>query len=92
MVPEPNIPGKEDQLCWLHFVATHSDSHEFFSFGVFERNLYISPMPVDLQEVYDRIVNVVPLVNVTFLNKLWNRLEYCLDIFFINRGSHIEHL
>jgi hypothetical protein len=36
-------------------------------------------MPVDLQELYHRIVNAIALVDVTFLNKLWDKLEYRLD-------------
>jgi hypothetical protein len=49
-------------------------------------------MPLDLQELRDRIVNAVALVDVTFLNKLWDELEYRLDVCHITRGSHIEHL
>jgi hypothetical protein len=49
-------------------------------------------MPVDLQELRDRIVNAIALVDVTFLNKLWDKLEYRLDVCRITRSSHIEHL
>jgi hypothetical protein len=55
-------------------------------------NVYIPPMPVDLQELRDRIVNTIALVYVTFLDKLWDKLEYRLDVCCITRGSHIEHL
>jgi hypothetical protein len=64
-----------------------------FSFWRFVKdNVYIPPMPVDLQELCDRIVNTIALVDVTFLGKLWDELEYCLDVCHITRGSHIEHL
>jgi hypothetical protein len=55
-------------------------------------NVYIPPMPVDLQEIRDRIVNAIALIDANFLDKLWDKLEYCLDVCCINRGSHIEHL
>jgi hypothetical protein len=55
-------------------------------------NVYIPPMPVDLQELCDRTVNTIALVDVTFLDKLWDKLEYCLDVCCITRGSHTEHL
>jgi hypothetical protein len=29
-------------------------------------------MPVDFQELYDNIVSAIALVDVTFLNKLWD--------------------
>jgi hypothetical protein len=50
------------------------------------------PMPMDLQELRERIVNVIALVDVTFFNKLCDELEYRLDVYRITRGSHIEHL
>jgi hypothetical protein len=49
-------------------------------------------MPVDLQEIHDRIVNAIALVHVTFLGKLWAELEYRLDVCHVTRGSNIEHL
>jgi hypothetical protein len=48
-------------------------------------------MPVDLQELRDRIFNAIALVDVTSLNKLWDELEYRLDVCRITRSSHIEH-
>jgi hypothetical protein len=45
-------------------------------------------MPVDLQELRDRIVNATS----TFLGKLWVELEYRPDVCRITRGSNIEHL
>jgi spore coat protein CotH len=49
-------------------------------------------MPVDLQELCDTIVNIIAVVDVTFLNKLWDRLKYHLDVCHITRGSNLEHL
>jgi hypothetical protein len=51
----------------------------------------LPPMPVDLQEIRDRIVNAIALVLVTFLGKLWVELEYRLDVCRITRGSNTEH-
>jgi hypothetical protein len=64
-----------------------------FSFWVFVKdNVFIPPMPVDLQELCDRIFNAIILVRVTFLLKLWDELEYRLDIYRITRCSNIAHL
>jgi hypothetical protein len=49
-------------------------------------------MPVDLQELRDRIVNAIALVHVIFLGKVWVELEYRLDVCHITRGSNIEPL
>jgi hypothetical protein len=52
----------------------------------------IPPMPVDLQEIRDRVVNTIALVDANFLDKLWDKLEYRLDVCRIIGGSNIEHL
>jgi hypothetical protein len=65
---------------------------DFSFWGFIKDNVYIPPMPVDLRELRDRIVNAIALVDVTFLNKLWDKLEYRLDVCHITWGSHIEHL
>jgi hypothetical protein len=43
---------------------------DFSFWGFVKDNVYIPPMPVDLQELHDRIVNAIALVLVTFLGKL----------------------
>jgi hypothetical protein len=65
---------------------------DYTFWGFMKDNVYIPTMPVDLQELRDRIVNAIALVHVTFLGKLWVELEYSLDFCHITRGSHIEHL
>jgi hypothetical protein len=65
---------------------------DFSFWGFVKDNMYIPPMPVDLQELRDRIVNAIALVHVTLLGKLWVELEYYLDVCRITRGSNIEPL
>jgi hypothetical protein len=65
---------------------------DFSFWGFVKDNVYIPPMPVDLQELRDMIVNTIAVVHVTFLGKLWVELEYCLDVCHITRGSNIEYL
>jgi hypothetical protein len=43
---------------------------DFSFWGFMKDNVYIPPMPVDFQELCDRIVNAIALVHVTFLGKL----------------------
>jgi hypothetical protein len=49
-------------------------------------------MPVGLQELRDRVINAIALVDVTFLNKLCGELNYRLDVYCVARGSHIEYI
>jgi hypothetical protein len=62
---------------------------DFSFWGFVKDNVYIPPMPVDLQEICDRIVNTIALVDANFLDKLWDKLENHLDVCRITRGSHI---
>jgi hypothetical protein len=48
---------------------------DFPFWGFVKDNVYIPPMPVDLQERRDRIVNTTALADVTFFGKLWVELD-----------------
>jgi hypothetical protein len=41
---------------------------------------------------YNILINAIALIGVTFWDKLWDELDYCLDVCRITSGSHIEHL
>jgi hypothetical protein len=41
---------------------------------------------------YDILINAIALIGVTFLDKLWDELDYRLDVCRITSGSHIEYL
>jgi hypothetical protein len=65
---------------------------DFPFLGFVKDNMYIPPMTVYFQELYDKIVNTTALVDVTFSKKLWEYVEYHLDIYCITRDSHIEQM
>jgi hypothetical protein len=46
---------------------------DFSFWSLVKDNMYIPTMPVDLQEIYDRIVNTIALVDVNFFDKLWDK-------------------
>jgi hypothetical protein len=45
-------------------------------------------MPAGLQELRDQILNAVALVDIDFLNKMWDELGHRLDVFRITSRSH----
>jgi hypothetical protein len=65
---------------------------DFSFWGFVKDNVHIPPMPVDLQEIRDRIVNTTALVDANLLDKLWEKLEYRPEVCRITRGSSTEHL
>jgi hypothetical protein len=63
---KPNIPSNmEDVTATFRRHANnpicHPCSFYFYFFGFVKDNMYIPPMPVDVQELHDRIVNTIAL-------------------------------
>jgi hypothetical protein len=87
---ESDVPGKMD-IPWTPR-SPNLTPMDFSLWGFVKDNVYTLPMPVDLQELCDRIVNAIALVHDTFLGKLWDELKYRLDVCRITRGRSIEHL
>ena len=52
----------------------------------------IHPLPHDLNEMKERIRRAVASVDADMLHRVWNELDYRLDVCRVTQGSHIEHL
>jgi hypothetical protein len=63
--------------------ATRGDNHGPLSLGI---RVYIPLKPVDRQELHDRIVSAIGLVDVITMNKMWDELLQ----FHVTRDSHID--
>ncbi|PSN49418.1 hypothetical protein C0J52_23130, partial [Blattella germanica] len=64
---------------------THCD---FFVWGFVKDTLFVTPLPANLQELRDRIT----AVKRDMLTRVWNELDYWIDVCRISQGAHIEHL
>jgi hypothetical protein len=49
-------------------------------------------MPRDLQQLRRRIVEAVAAIDRQMLQRLWQELDYRIDICRVTKGGHIEHL
>lgn len=65
---------------------------DFFFWGFVKDTVYVPPLPANLQELRDRITAAVALVNRDMLTRVWNELDYRIDVCRISQGAHIEHL
>ena len=54
--------------------------------------VFVPPVPDNLQELRDRITAAVALTDRDMLRRVWNELDYQLDVCLISQGGHIEHL
>jgi hypothetical protein len=49
-------------------------------------------MPRDLPQLRQRIVEAVAAINRQMLQRVWQELDYGIDICRVTKGGHIEHL
>jgi hypothetical protein len=52
----------------------------------------VPPLPQDLAELKARIIAAVKNIDAPMLTRVWQELEYRIDVFRVTRGAHIEHL
>jgi hypothetical protein len=49
-------------------------------------------MPRDLPQLRQRIVEAVAAIDSHMLQRVWQELDYRIDICRVTKGGHIEHL
>jgi hypothetical protein len=49
-------------------------------------------MPRDLPQLQRRIVEAVTAIDRQMLQRVWQKLDYRIDICRVTNGRHIEHL
>ena len=57
-----------------------------------EDRVFVSPLPVSLNELKQRITTAVASVDEDMLRSVWTELDYRIDICLMTKGSHIGHL
>jgi hypothetical protein len=53
---------------------------------------FVPPLPANLRDLRNRITDAVALVNRDILTRVWDEMDYRLDVFRISKGRHIDHL
>jgi hypothetical protein len=48
-------------------------------------------MPCDLPQLLQRIVEAVTAIDRQMLQRVWQELDYRIDICRVTKGGHIEH-
>ena len=65
---------------------------DFFLWGYVKDNAYKLPLPQNVRELQDRIRAAVQTIDGNMLKRVWQELDYRIDICRVTRGAHIEHL
>jgi hypothetical protein len=62
---------------------------DFFVWGYVKDQVYVPPLPASIPELKVRIRTATETI---MLEKVWNELDYRVDVCRITKGAHIEHL
>ena len=54
--------------------------------------VFFSPLVRDLVDLKARIIAAVKNINAPTLTRVWQELEYLIDLCRVTRGTHIEHI
>ena len=61
--------------------------------GVYVKDqVYNPPLHASIPELKVRIRTAIETITADMLHKVWNELDYRVDVCRITKGAHIEHL
>jgi hypothetical protein len=65
---------------------------DFFLWGYVKERVFVPSLPRDLADLKARIIAAVKNINAPMLTRVWQELEYRIDVCHVTHGAHIEHL
>jgi len=66
--------------------------YDFFLWGFVKDTVFVPPLSANLQDLRNRINAAVALVDRDMLTRMWNEMDYRIDVCRITKGGYIEHL
>jgi hypothetical protein len=63
-----------------------------FLWGYAKEQVFVLPLPPDIDELKLRFTAAVETIDRNMLERVWDELDYRLDICRVTNGVHIEHL
>ena len=54
--------------------------------------VFVPPLPLNLDDLKERIRQAVASVDADMLHRVWNELDCGLNVCSVTRGAQIEHL
>ena len=65
---------------------------DFSLWGFVKDTVFVPLLPANLQDLRNRITAAVDLVDRDMLTRVWNEMDYRIDVCRIIKGVYIEHL
>ena len=66
--------------------------YDLFLWGFVKDTVFVPPLPANLQDLRNRITAAVVVVDCDMLTRMWNEMDYRIDVCRITKGVYIEHL
>jgi len=66
--------------------------YDSFLWGFVKDTVFVPPLPANLQVLRNRITAAVALVDRDMLTRVWNEMDYRIDVCRITKGGYIELL
>jgi hypothetical protein len=89
VLPPPLISSAGIPSILLHFVQITQRTRLW---GYVKNRVFVPPLPRDLAVLKARIIAAVNNIDAPILTRVWQELEYRIDVCRVTRGAHIEHL
>jgi len=65
---------------------------DFSLWGFVKDTVFVPSLPANLQDLHNSITAAVALVDRVMLTRVWNKMDYLIDVCRITKGGYIEHL
>ena len=65
---------------------------DFFLWEYVIDRVFVPPLPRDLADLNARVIAAVRNIDAPVLTRVWQELEYRIDVCRVTHGAHIEHL
>jgi len=84
-------PG-EKSFCLLEYHTSKSVVTVQRAFRTKYAKVFVPPLPCDFADLKARIIEAAKNIDAPMLRRVWQELEYRIDVCRVTRGAHIEHL
>ena len=64
----------------------------FLGGGYVKDRVFFPPLSRDFADLKARIIAAVKIIDAPMLTRVWQELEYRIDVYRVTPGVHIEHL
>jgi len=70
----------------------HVTAKEVVTRGYVKDKVFVPPQPVSIPDLKNRITAAVKTITPDLLSRVWQELDYRLDVCRVTKGAYIEHL